>query len=285
MKGSNENRNLQIIKWAGVSVLCFVAGGFLTFLLFSSEKKEVESYINTINTIQGEIVQKAPIYADFITADKESELRKHLLQDHIDVAKRFQLSPIQDFEHLKEAVTDQKLVEVKLNRDSGFYFYNVKKELRFLHPSALKVLHLISSRFQKNLKEYLPKTIPADYKVKAKIAITSALRTVEYQKGLRKKNRNAALESSHSYGVSFDIFFDDYFLQVNQMNGQSEPSGLFKTLRANIKKRAGFWLGDSLRRQMRSLLTKTLLQLQREGALYAILEKRQKCYHVTPRHE
>ncbi len=137
-------------------------------------------------------------------------------------------------------------------------------------PKALKGLNKIVTRFQKNIRKRI-KNAPA-----VKVAISSVIRTTKYQ----KKLFGVEFVSTHSYGSTFDIFFDDYFVQLPESkllaNNQT-----FKTIQKKMDKKFGFLLGDALRQQFRSILMETLIQLQNEGVLYAILEKRQRCYHIT----
>ena len=99
----------------------------------------------------------------------------------------------------------------------------------------------------------------------------------DYQTELKKTNVNAINESTHSYGVSFDIFFDDYY---------ALPDFSFKELSAeeasSIRRRCGYLIGDSLRRQFKTILSETLVELQRENKIMIIYEGNQRCFHVTP---
>jgi len=111
-----------------------------------------------------------------------------------------------------------------------------------------------------------------------KLAISSALRPISYQKGLTKKNINATIESTHTYGISFDIFFDDYYISFPEPTTSNNVS---RELQEKFRTRFGFLTGDALRRQFHSVLMETLIELQDEGMIYAILERKQHCYHVT----
>ncbi|MCP4763843.1 MAG: hypothetical protein GY870_18875 [archaeon] len=111
-----------------------------------------------------------------------------------------------------------------------------------------------------------------------KIAISSATRPKDYQKGLTKRNINASFESTHNYGTSFDIYFEDFYISFPEPRTDNSTS---MKLQEQLKRRFGFLTGDALRRQFHSILMETLLQLQDEEILYAILERKQHCYHVT----
>ena len=133
----------------------------------------------------------------------------------------------------------------------------------------------MAERFQDNLRRRVP-----DAPV-VKLAVSSTVRSVAYQQNLREKNANASFASSHSYGISYDIFYDDYFVALPQSGSRRS---LTSKITGDLRPRLGYLMGDALARQFRSVLLETLFQLQGEGKLYAILEKNQRCYHVTVRH-
>ena len=84
--------------------------------------------------------------------------------------------------------------------------------------------------------------------------VTSFTRSVASQKKLIKSNGNATKNtSSHSYGASFDISY----------------------IRFNGKRRVNC--------ELQSELESTLTSMQKQGKIYLIYEKRNRCYHVTVR--
>ena len=125
-------------------------------------------------------------------------------------------------------------------------------------------LKRLTERLQQVLNRY------GDYPP-IKIALSSVIRPAAYQESLRRSNANASLVSSHSYGVSFDIFYDDFFVDLPGDDPALEP----------LRLRMGFLLGRSLRRQFHAVLAETLLELQSDGKVYVIWERNQRCYHVT----
>jgi hypothetical protein len=80
------------------------------------------------------------------------------------------------------------------------------------------------------------------------------------------------------YGGCFDIFFDDYFVQlpVPEKTGRAAEK-----IRKSLHGRTGFLMGDALREQFRTVLMETLLELQREKKIYVFLEDDNRCYHIT----
>lgn len=236
------------------------------------EARILDSYFEKAKAFERRIVDGSPIYEDWATPQKEQELRRHLLQDHLAVVESMKLKPVADRVDLDERVKSRALILLEQNRETPYFFYNVKKEYRALSPLAVEGMEILAKRLNSH-------TGAGDMTVK--YAVSSALRTVEYQEGLRDRNANASFVSSHSYGISFDVFYDAFFVAV-PIGESSGNADLDRSL-DNLRVRTGYWLGESLRRQLHALLAETLIELQNEGILYAILEKNQRCYHVTVR--
>jgi hypothetical protein len=248
------------------------------YLSYTYQVRKIQGVRTDINThlaeaykIERKYIENIPIYQDFATSAREQELRKHLLMDHIRAAERYGIKPVIDDSGIKDAEKSGKLVNIEKQKNRLYFFHNVRKKYRFLTENASKGLRLLTERFQKNLKKRadLPEV---------KIALSSVLRPVSYQKKLMGRNMNASYISTHSYGTSFDIFYDDYFISVPLKTASSDVS---EDMANRLRVRLGYMMGDSLRRQLRSILMETLIELQDEGKLYAILEKRQRCYHIT----
>lgn len=236
------------------------------------QARELDAYLESGRTFERRIIEGFPIYQDWATPEKEQELRRHLLQDHLAVVESMKLRPVADRVELDERVKAGTLRPLEQNRDTPYFFYNVKKEHRALSPLAVEGMETLAKRLN-------ARTGVKD--VAVKYAVSSALRTVEYQEGLRDRNANASFISSHSYGISFDVFYDAYFVAL-PAPGPSGNAELDRSL-DNLRLRTGYWLGESLRRQLHAMLAETLIELQKEGVLFAILEKNQRCYHVTIR--
>lgn len=234
-------------------------------------RDDVRNYLSEAYKVERKFIENIPIYRDFATPAKEQEMRKYLLTDHIRAAERFGTKPVTDDKEISEGVKKGKLANMEEQKNRLYYFHNVRKKYRFLTENALKGLNILTERFQINLKKRA--NLP-----KVKIALSSVIRPVSYQNKLRGRNMNASYISTHSYGASFDIFYDDYYIAIPPRSALNEIS---KNMVNKLKYRFGYMMGDSLRRQLRSILMETLIELQDKGILYAILEKKQRCYHVT----
>ena len=236
----------------------------------SSIEGTISSFMKDIYNSERSYIEALPIYDDYGTPERERILRTHLFRDHYREAKRLGVPPVTSADGIKSLAEKKLLVSVEPGEKDLYYFYNVRKEHRFLTPVAAVSLKKVADTFNRLLEE---KDLPP-----VKIAVSSVLRPEKYQKNLRLTNENAIIVSTHSYGMSFDIFYDDYYVVLPE-NGKY-PGNTEKIL-SGMRRRLGFMMGDSLRRQFRTVLFQTLIQLQKEGDIYAIFEKRQRCYHVT----
>jgi hypothetical protein len=230
---------------------------------------DVRSYLDGVYRIERDFIESIPIYEDYATPRMEQALRRYLLHDHLRVADRCGVSPVMHESEIAALARAGALTKLSSGADQLYYFYNVREKYRYLTPRAARGLEKLVLRFQENLNR--KRSLPP-----VKIAISSVLRPVSYQRDLRGRNINATIVSTHSRGTSFDIFYDDYYISL-----PSRSSWISGAVLTELRRRFGFLLGDALRRQLRSVLMETLLQLQEEGSLYVTLERRQRCYHVT----
>ncbi len=251
--------------------LLVLASAYLTSrYYYHSVSSDISRFMKNFKETQHGYVASIPIYEDFATPAMEQKLRSYLFPHHYAEAQKSGVR-VEDEGSIRNLAGAGALV--RLNQGSGtlYYFYNVRDAYRYLTPTAAEGLGKIARRFQQNISSR--KALPP-----VKIAVSSVLRPESYQNNLRGRNINATMVSTHSYGVSFDIFYDDYFVSIPHQDGDNMIS---RAVIALLRPSLGYLLGDALKSQFRSILMETLLQLQDEGALYAILERNQHCYHVT----
>lgn len=118
-----------------------------------------------------------------------------------------------------------------------------------LTQEGKEALDAIGVLFQKKLQEQ-------GYQTK-KILVTSMVRSLNSQKSLSKSNVNAAKNSAHVYGSTFDISYRQ-FRDVPLSKGKKpSQSVLVKTLE------------------------KTLVELNAKRKIVALKEYRQPCFHIT----
>jgi|GEM_PF-4697913 len=119
-----------------------------------------------------------------------------------------------------------------------------------LHLAALEILDEIAVRFQTELQK---KGLS-----RYRIVLTSGTRSRQSQATLQKVNSNAASETAHWYGYTFDIAYNVFIKRYFWEPDVPAPV-LVKTL-------------DSVLRTMRS-----------ENKIWVLGEKRQACFHITVR--
>lgn len=135
----------------------------------------------------------------------------------------------------------------------GTRFYKVDSMYHsrpFLTPEAVLLLDYIGHRFRLLMNEYYPS---AD---EYRLVITSALRTAQSERNLRRVNRNATDTSAHMYGTTFDI---------SAQRTEHVPSGR-----------------DTVVEMCRQMLALALYELRYEGLCYVKYE-RGSCFHTTVR--
>ncbi len=253
--------------------MAFILGIVLTHVCWtrhlSAVYEDLSVYIDGVYAVQRTIIEGVPIYDDFVKPGFESELRKYLFPRHIQAARSMGVGPVRDVDECNKLVEKGALVSID-GEDLPYYFYGVKKENRYLTPVAARGLATIASTFREIQKEH-GITAPV------KFALSSALRPVSYQGQLRGTNMNAVAESTHSYGVSVDLFFDDYYVVFPEAEG----GGVLDAIVSRIRSRLGYLAGDALRRQGKTLVAMTVYRLQKEGVIYVTLERNQRCFHIT----
>ncbi len=135
-------------------------------------------------------------------------------------------------------------------------------------PETHTMLALVGSRFRQALAaEGLP---PCAF------VVTSAMRTLEDQRRLRRVNGNAAATSSHTYGATVDLHTRRFDCAPG-----APPTWPAVSLREQSLRGAYRRLGEDYPSRLGAVLGRTLLEMQREGLLMAIYEQRQPVYHVT----
>ncbi len=230
----------------------------------------VELYMKRMQKVKRKVIENHPIFSDYATGEKVSQLRKHLLQDHLKVSSNSGHPALKDEEALKDAAKNGWLVSLDGDRTLPLFFYNVPRQHRYLTSHTVEGVRAIGKKFNAKLNL-------AEDGVRVKFALSSLVRPAEYQKGLRQKNGNASERSSHSYGISFDIFYDEFYFDLSNEPDFWPASYLW----ARIDTPLGYLMGEALARQLQSVLMETLIELQEEGLLFAIIEKKQRVFHVT----
>lgn len=119
-----------------------------------------------------------------------------------------------------------------------------------LQEEAVQILEEIARRFQKKLQSAeLPMY---------RIVLTSGTRSIKSQSSLEKVNDNAATESAHWYGYTFDISFGTF-----------------------VKRQ--FWSSSVSGDVLKELLSEVIWEMREENTIWVIPEYGPSCFHITLR--
>jgi len=188
-----------------------------------------------------------------LTASEKKALKKYPNVYHLEVGKKKGIpkpfkSQKEMLEHKNKYVRNYDLAIIKDNK-----YYEVPHlthSLPYLKEDAQEFLVDLGIRFEKSLSKLDVRPY--------RFSVTSIMRTMEDQKGLRKTNVNATPNnSSHYYGRTIDLSQTRFFER-----GKSEPIYSYR---------------------LRNLLLRELIKMQEEGKCYVLLESQTKCIHITAR--
>lgn len=165
---------------------------------------------------------------------------------HLQAARALGFSPIvadEDIMNLR-----RPLVAVKSCKE--YYLDELTHSFPYLVPEAAALLKEIGQAFNDSLQA----RGGGAYRMK----VTSVLRTPATVRRLRRVNRNATEESTHSFGTTFDISYSKFIC-----DDASAPHRSFEDLK--------------------NLLAEILYNFRNEGRCFVKFEYRQSCFHVTTR--
>lgn len=165
---------------------------------------------------------------------------KDFIAKHLESAHNLGVGSLIDTSSINRKAVAGELVEVRA--DKGYVLASMTHSYPYLTEEALLALRTIGASFYEATDD------------NSHFTVTSLTRTEHTQSKLRRRNSNAAKEeSSHCYGVSFDISYIRY-------NGVRE------------------W--DYERTQ---ILESILATLQARGDIYVLKERKQSCFHISVR--
>lgn len=217
----------------------------------SSEENEVmqveEFSMHKEQTIDFEQIKKHSSLYDNL---KKSRYLRDPNKLHIQAGRELGIEPFRknaDFLAVRDSILSN---EILFYLEDG-EFYRKKKmghSYPYLTKEAIDLIKELSERFQKNLE----KKGQENYS----LLITSALRTEESQKKLRRSNRNATKDTtSHLFGASFDVSYWDFYRNSN---------------------------GEIYRyKNLQKILTNTIKEMRNEKKCLVIKETGHYCFHIT----
>ena len=166
------------------------------------------------------------------------------------VAQAIGVPPVED----RDAAERMKKRLVEIVDNDLYSVGDLTHSIPFLVPSAAELLDRIGLNFRDSLaaKGLNPN----------KLVVTSVLRTEEDVRKLVQENLNAAENSTHRYGTTFDL---SYWRYVKVPELRERP------------------YADVPPEYLRATLSQVLKDLHDEGVCYVKYEKKQNCFHITVR--
>jgi len=221
-----------------ITASMFTVGLLAMSILLKSETPFEEEVIAEAALIIAPTVYDEPIT---LVASK-GKLRKDYYQKHIKVAKQIGVGSLKDTSAIQKFVQEKRLTSVVSDR--GYILGDMTHSYPYLTEEAILVLRKIGASFYQSSGDC------------SAFTVSSLARTENTQKKLRKHNHNATKkESSHCYGVSFDISYIRY-------NGTRE------------------WSYERTK-----TLEGILATMQKNGEIYVLKERNQSCFHITVRNK
>ena len=210
-----------------------------------------------------------------LIASIRQDMRRHLNAAHVDAARRNGVGPVRDSAHLAALVGRGDLVRLP-DSTRWWVLRELGGSMPYVTPGAQAALEEIGRRFHARLDEHRLPPFRLD--------ITSVLRTSQQQSALRRRNANAsATTSSHEFGTTFDIAYLSFVAPMSLDHESLAPGAdeqLSRALRADLITRLDS-LGTRHAPHLEGELGAVLQQLQRDGMVFALRERRQPVYHIT----
>lgn len=179
---------------------------------------------------------------------------RDLNAEHLKYAKANGIKPFKSGKAFR-ATIDELVEANKLEKVTNNKYYVVNRlghSHPYLTPKAKDLLDEIGRRFYKKLEE--------KGKGRYYFRVSSLLRTQESQKSLSRSNSNAAQNSAHLYGTTFDIAYKNVIRKpLPWIRRPVEDAPVIK------------------------ILSEVIGDLKKEGRCLVITEYQEKCFHITVR--
>lgn len=251
-----------------------VAAGALVVLVAVTVTFVLQTYVmQRTEALATELVDQAEaafLDVELLTPTDLQALRTYRNKAHVAKAESLGVAGIESRDTVETLVEEEKLVPL-----DGAAYYRVEPMdygVPFVTPHMANLLVRIGQRFQEKLRaEGLPPY---------RFVVTSATRTREDQRALQGVNINAATKSSHEFGTTVDVHYErfDYAAAKDSL---PEVSGISQGfLEAQVAK--GYErLARAYPSRLKAILGEVLLEMQQEGQVLVIHERKQPVYHLT----
>lgn len=250
---------------------------FLTAIAFISilQHREALQHTNTLGNRMAAQVEQRFSQVPPLSSQELQRLRTYLNPQHVETAGRFGISNLSDRETIAQFEDQGRLV--RLDDNPFFYLREMDYSVPSLVPNAANLLDLIGRRFQQALEERgLP---PYRY------VITSATRSRQDQARLSRSNVNAARKSSHEFGTTVDLHYAQFNFPYDRVtlpdSLSDSPRPFYENSLSEHLAAAYRRLAETQHEHLKAILGRVLLDLQAEGKVLVIYERRQPVYHIT----
>ena len=202
-------------------------------------------------------------------------MREHLNETHVAAARSNGVAPVRDRAHLARLVDRGALVRLP-ESTRWWVLRDLDHSRPYVTPGTRAALEEVGRRFHARLDEAgLPPF---------RLDVTSVLRTDDQQSALQRRNANAADNtSSHEFGTTLDVAYLS-FAAPRSLDHPSLAPGrdrpVSPSLRAEVTTRLDS-LGTLHAPHLEGELGAVLQELEREGTVLPLRERRQPVYHLT----
>lgn len=253
-----------------IGVLIVAIGG-AAVVIYNAHQEHLETVQRTravaADTLQG--TEQALEAVTPLSAADRSALRTFRNEEHVAIAKQLGIAEVGSRAVVADLVQSQKLVRIENNR-----FYRIQEldySIPYVTPDAANLLEKIGRRFQSRLAE---RGLPP-----YQFVVTSVTRSEEDQDALRQVNINAAVESSHEFGTTFDIHYGKFGYEAQP--AVPEDAEIYRAEFRDFISEGYSELAAEHTEALKTVLGEVLLELQQREDAMVIYERRQPVYHVT----
>jgi hypothetical protein len=268
-------RRSSALVFLGVLVLLVAIAGFAGWSWFQKMNDLADAYhaetIAYIDRVEARF-EDVPL----LTSRERALLRRSRNARHVEVAQQFGIEP-----PAKRTGVDTTVLSPLMHTDE-YLVDDMTYSIPYLVPSGVAALDSIGARFSNRLAEA---GLPA-----YRFFLTSGLRTKADQAALRRVNSNAAAGvSSHSYGTTFDVSYSRFRYGGPPPDAPPEPPeelpdwwvedivDEFETRAANRFSA----MAEEYESRLVALLARAHIELEDEGVLITVMERRQPVFHST----
>lgn len=197
-------------------------------------------------------------------------LRQFPNRVHVERARELGIPRIADRDAAEAIMESADLVMLE---DTPHYVVQpMSYSIPYVTRDTAHLLEIIGQRFQDHLRQSgLP---PYRY------VITSATRTSDDQRRLRRVNANAAEVSSHFHGTTVDIHYARFNYDVS-IDSLPDSPGISAPVLAESIERSYTSLTDEYQPQLKSILGSVMREVQEDGFVMVTYERMQPVYHIT----